>query len=45
MALACGEPSELGLPIMHWSARDLDRVAVKKGIVKEVSPRHVARFL
>jgi putative transposase len=44
MALACREPSELGLPITHWSARDLARVAVKKGIVKEISPRHVARF-
>jgi putative transposase len=45
IALACHEPSELDLPISHWTPDDLARQAVKLGIVKSISGRHVDRFL
>lgn len=43
-ALACEEPSKLGLPITHWTPRELALEAVSQDIVKSISPRHVARF-
>lgn len=45
IALACHEPSELDLPISHWTPDDLARQAVQLGIVKSISGRHVDRFL
>jgi hypothetical protein len=45
IALACCEPSELDLPISHWTPHDLAREAVKLGIVKSISGRHIDRFL
>lgn len=45
VALACHEPSELDLPISHWTADELARQAVKMGIVKSISGRHLDRFL
>lgn len=45
IALACCEPSECDLPISHWTPHDLAREAVKLGIVKSISGRHVDRFL
>jgi transposase len=45
IALACHEPSELELPISHWTPDDLAREAVKLGIVKSISGRHLDRFL
>jgi len=45
VALACHEPSELDLPISHWTPDELARQAVKLGIVKSISGRHLDRFL
>lgn len=45
IALACHEPSELDLPISHWTPDDLARQAVALNIVKSISGRHVDRFL
>jgi putative transposase len=45
MALACETPQVCGLPISHWSAKELATEAVKRGIVKTISPRSVERFL
>jgi transposase len=45
IALACIEPRELDLPISHWTPEELAREAVKLGIVKSISGRHVDRFL
>lgn len=45
VALACERPEESGVPISHWSAGDLAREAVRRGIVNTISPRSVGRFL
>lgn len=45
VALACERPDEGGIPISHWSAADLAREAVRRGIVTSISPRSVGRFL
>ena len=45
MSAACKMPSELGVPVSHWSASDLRRQVLKQGIVKEISVRTVGRFL
>jgi putative transposase len=45
VALACERPEDGGTPISHWSASDLAREAVRRGIVSSISPRQVGRFL
>jgi putative transposase len=45
LALACESPQQSGVPISHWSARDLADIAVKRGIVEAISARSVQRFL
>jgi len=45
IALACEDPSASGLPVTHWTPPELAREAVKRGIVKSISPRQVDRFL
>jgi len=45
VALACERPEDGGVPISHWSAGDLAREAVRRGIVTSISPRSVGRFL
>ena len=44
IGLACKAPKDVGVPVTHWSGRELARAAVKLGIVPSISPRHVARF-
>jgi hypothetical protein len=45
IALACEKPSDSGLPVSHWTPAELAREAVKRDIVKSISPRHIDRFL
>ena len=45
VALACERPDDSGVPISHWSAGDLAREAMRRGIVTSISPRSVGRFL
>ncbi len=45
VALACELPATSELPVTHWTPRELAQIAVKRGIVKEISPRTVGRFL
>jgi putative transposase len=45
VALACERPAESGVPISQWSASDLAREAVRRGIITSISPRSVGRFL
>ena len=45
VALACERPEESGVPLSQWSAGDLAREAVRRGIVTSISPRSVGRFL
>ena len=46
VALACENPrEESGRPITHWTPPELADEAVKRGIVRSISPRSVGRFL
>lgn len=45
VALACEEPQASNRPITQWTPKELADEAMKRGIVKQVSPRRVGRFL
>lgn len=45
VALACELPATSGLPVTHWTPTELALEAVLRGIVTEISPRSVGRFL
>jgi hypothetical protein len=45
VAIACEDPSSSERPISHWTPRELASEAVKRGIVAQISPRSVGRFL
>src|SRR4029434_3511949 len=45
MALACESPELSQRPISHWSPRELADEAIRRGMVKKISVRHVGRFL
>ncbi|HLX57783.1 MAG TPA: helix-turn-helix domain-containing protein [Ktedonobacteraceae bacterium] len=45
MALACEKPEASDRPVSTWTPRDLADEAVKRGIVAQISPRTVERFL
>jgi putative transposase len=46
VALACEDPREVsGRPITHWTTAELADEAIKRGIVRSISPRSVGRFL
>jgi putative transposase len=43
MALACEQPKER--PISQWTGREIADEVMRRGIVKQISPRHAARLL
>jgi transposase len=45
MALACEKPGASDRPVSTWTPRELADEAVKRGIVEQISPRTVERFL
>ena len=45
LALACQKPEELGIPITHWTHRELVAAAVEHDIVESISPSQAGRFL
>jgi putative transposase len=45
MALACEKPEASDRPVSTWTPRELADEAVKRGIVVQISPRTVERFL
>jgi putative transposase len=45
MALACEKPEAADRPVSTWTPRELADEAVKRGIVEQISPRTVERFL
>lgn len=45
VAVACEPPARSGLPISHWTTRELSHEAIERGLVKKISPRSVGRFL
>lgn len=45
IALACEPPTESQRPIIHWTGREIAAEIRQRGIVDQISPRHVARLL
>jgi len=45
ISVACEPPSDHGLPVSHWTPRDLAAVVMARGIVDTISERQVRRFL
>jgi putative transposase len=43
VAMACEQPKEH--PISHWTGREIADEVKRRGIVKQISPRHAARVL
>jgi transposase len=43
IALACEQPKER--PISQWTGRELADEVMRRGIIKQISPRHAARLL
>ena len=45
IALGCEIPAGSDRPISHWTPREIADEAQKRGIVDQISPRHVGRLL
>lgn len=45
MALACETPDNYGIPITHWSHKELANEVIKQGIVPTISASHLGAFL
>jgi transposase len=45
MAIACRDPMEYNRPISHWSVYELADELINQGIVEQISPRQVGRWL
>lgn len=45
ISVACEPPSDHGLPVSHWTPRELAAVVMARGIVQQISERQVGRFL
>jgi putative transposase len=44
-ALACEAPGKAERPISQWTGREIAEELVKRGIVKQISPRHASYLL
>jgi len=45
IAVACEEPAQSGLPVSHWTPKEVAAEVIRRGIVESISVRHVDRFL
>jgi len=45
IALACTKPEEAHRPVDRWTPRELAEEATRRGIVEQISPRHIDRLL
>ena len=45
IAIACEKPEDHGLPITHWTHRELAKAVAEKGIVDSISPSHLGELL
>lgn len=45
VALACEFPAASGLPLSHWTPKDVAGEAIERGIVESISASSVERFL
>lgn len=43
--IACEPPKDHGVPVTHWTPRELAAVVIARGIVESISERQVGRFL
>ncbi len=43
--LACEKPEDSGLPISHWTGREIADEIKRRGITDKISPRHASRLL
>ena len=45
ITMACRPPADFAVPLTHWTPAALAREAMAQGIVEQISPRQVGRFL
>ena len=45
ISVACEAPDDSGNPLSHWSLESLRLEIIKRGIVENISSRHLGRFL
>jgi putative transposase len=45
VAISCEDPAASGLPITQWTPKDIAQEAIRRGIVQQISPQSVGRFL
>jgi putative transposase len=45
VALVCEVPAGSDRPISHWTPREIAAEAMHRGLIAQISPRHVGRFL
>lgn len=45
VAISCEAPQVSGVPVSHWTPKDVATEAVRRGIVTTISERQVGRFL
>ena len=45
VAVACEKPEASGRPVTHWTPTELAAEVIQRGIVSQISPRSVGRFL
>lgn len=45
IAVSCEDVSECGYPLSHWTPQVLKEEVIKRKIVKDISVRHIGRFL
>lgn len=45
IAVSCEDPEKCGYPISHWTPQTLRKEVIKRKIIKDISIRHIGRFL
>jgi transposase len=45
VAISCEDPQLSGVPISHWTPKEVAAAAIQRGIVTRISERQVGRFL
>jgi putative transposase len=45
VAISCEAPQASGVPVSHWTPKEVAAEAIRRGIVEQISERQVGRFL
>lgn len=45
IAISCENVSECGYPLSHWTPQALKAEVIKRKVIKDISVRHIGRFL